>query len=115
MPEDRKHIKTLRDALEQHPINVDYVSKWAEAQALQTNDAREVVTFLKKLFCRFGMPKALISDRVIMEYLVKLSKRCAFWSLNDDILKNTILKTNTMYPSRRYDVSVPALTKDHVE
>ncbi|GKB77834.1 reverse transcriptase domain-containing protein [Tanacetum coccineum] len=33
------------------------------AQALPTNDARVVVTFLKKLFCRFGMPKALISDR----------------------------------------------------
>ncbi|GJT34313.1 reverse transcriptase domain-containing protein [Tanacetum coccineum] len=40
-----------------------YVSKWAEAQALPTNDARVVITFLKKLFCRFGMPKALISDR----------------------------------------------------
>lgn len=27
------------------------------------NDARVVITFLKKLFCRFGVPKALISDR----------------------------------------------------
>ncbi|GJX86617.1 reverse transcriptase domain-containing protein [Tanacetum coccineum] len=44
-------------------VAVDYVSKWAEAQALSTNDARVVITFLKKLFCRFGMPKALISDR----------------------------------------------------
>ncbi|GJU72277.1 reverse transcriptase domain-containing protein [Tanacetum coccineum] len=44
-------------------VVVYYVSKWAEAQALPTNDARVVVTFLKKLFCRFGMPKALISDR----------------------------------------------------
>ncbi|GJS34759.1 reverse transcriptase domain-containing protein [Tanacetum coccineum] len=44
-------------------VAVDYVSKWAEAQALPTNDARVVVAFLKKLFCRFGMPKALISDR----------------------------------------------------
>ncbi|GJV96417.1 reverse transcriptase domain-containing protein [Tanacetum coccineum] len=42
---------------------VDYVSKWAEAQVLPTNDARVVITFLKKLFCQFGMPKALISDR----------------------------------------------------
>ncbi|GJX84618.1 reverse transcriptase domain-containing protein [Tanacetum coccineum] len=42
---------------------VDYISKWAEAQALPTNDARVVITFLKKLFCHFGMPKALISDR----------------------------------------------------
>ncbi|GKB01882.1 reverse transcriptase domain-containing protein [Tanacetum coccineum] len=44
-------------------VVVDYVSKWAEAQALPTNDARVVITFLKKLFCQFGMPKALISDR----------------------------------------------------
>ncbi|GJS65973.1 reverse transcriptase domain-containing protein [Tanacetum coccineum] len=44
-------------------IAVDYVSKRAEAQALPTNDARVVITFLKKLFIRFGMPKALISDR----------------------------------------------------
>ncbi|GJR72792.1 reverse transcriptase domain-containing protein [Tanacetum coccineum] len=44
-------------------VAIDYVSKWAEAQALPTNDARVVVAFLKKLFCRFGMPKALISDR----------------------------------------------------
>ncbi|GJT83664.1 reverse transcriptase domain-containing protein [Tanacetum coccineum] len=42
---------------------VDYVSKWAEAQAIPTNDARVVITFLKKLFYCFGMPKALISDR----------------------------------------------------
>ncbi|GJY18265.1 hypothetical protein Tco_0389756 [Tanacetum coccineum] len=38
---------------------------------------------------------------VIMEYLVNISKRCAFWSLNEDILKITILKTNTPYPSRK--------------
>lgn len=44
-------------------VAIDYVSKWAEAQDLQTNDARVVITFLKKLFCRFGVPKALISDR----------------------------------------------------
>ncbi|GJT72517.1 reverse transcriptase domain-containing protein [Tanacetum coccineum] len=42
---------------------VDYVSKWAEAQALSTNDAKVVITFLKKLFCHFGIPKAPISDR----------------------------------------------------
>ena len=44
-------------------VAVDYVSKWAEAQALPTNDARVVVRFLKSLFARFGAPKALISDR----------------------------------------------------
>ncbi|GKC69130.1 reverse transcriptase domain-containing protein [Tanacetum coccineum] len=44
-------------------VVVDYVSKWAEAQALPTKDARVVITFLKKLFCHFGMPKALINDK----------------------------------------------------
>ncbi|GJZ79537.1 reverse transcriptase domain-containing protein [Tanacetum coccineum] len=43
-------------------VAVDYVYKWAEAQSLPTNDARVVITFLKKLFCHFGMPKPLISD-----------------------------------------------------
>ena len=42
---------------------MDYVSKWVEAVALPTNDARVVIKFLKKhIFTRFGTPKALISD-----------------------------------------------------
>nr|GEY19808.1 reverse transcriptase domain-containing protein [Tanacetum cinerariifolium] len=44
-------------------VNVDYLSKWVEAKALLTNDARVVVKFLKFLFSRFGTPKAIISDR----------------------------------------------------
>ncbi|GJZ42319.1 reverse transcriptase domain-containing protein [Tanacetum coccineum] len=44
-------------------VAIDYVSKWVEAEALPTNDARVVVNFLKNLFSRFGIPKALISDR----------------------------------------------------
>ncbi|GJT63860.1 reverse transcriptase domain-containing protein [Tanacetum coccineum] len=44
-------------------VAVDYVSKWVEAKALPTNDARVVVKFLKQLFSRFGTPRAIISDR----------------------------------------------------
>ncbi|GJZ66700.1 reverse transcriptase domain-containing protein [Tanacetum coccineum] len=44
-------------------VAVDYVSKWVEAQVLPTNDARVVVKFLRQLFARFGVPKALIIDR----------------------------------------------------
>nr|GEU66486.1 reverse transcriptase domain-containing protein [Tanacetum cinerariifolium] len=44
-------------------VAVDYLSKWVEAKALPTNDARVVVKFLKSLFSRFGSPKAIISDR----------------------------------------------------
>nr|GFA16132.1 putative reverse transcriptase domain, ribonuclease H-like domain protein [Tanacetum cinerariifolium] len=44
-------------------VAVDYLSKWVEAKALPTNDARVVVKFLKSLFTRFGTPKAIISNR----------------------------------------------------
>nr|GEZ22269.1 reverse transcriptase domain-containing protein [Tanacetum cinerariifolium] len=44
-------------------VAVDYLSKWVEARALPTNDARVVVKFLKSIFARFGTPRAIISDR----------------------------------------------------
>ncbi|GJQ90856.1 reverse transcriptase domain-containing protein [Tanacetum coccineum] len=44
-------------------VAVDYLSKWVEAKALPTNDARVVYKFLKSLFARFGAPRAIISDR----------------------------------------------------
>ncbi|GKC20909.1 reverse transcriptase domain-containing protein [Tanacetum coccineum] len=39
-------------------VVVDYVSKWVEAQALPINDARVVIKILRRLFARFGVPKA---------------------------------------------------------
>ncbi|GJW75803.1 reverse transcriptase domain-containing protein [Tanacetum coccineum] len=44
-------------------VAVNYLSKWVEAKALPTNDARVVCKFLKSLFARFGAPRAIISDR----------------------------------------------------
>nr|GFA12498.1 reverse transcriptase domain-containing protein [Tanacetum cinerariifolium] len=44
-------------------VAIDYLSKWVEAKAPPTNDARVVVKFLKSLFSRFGTPKAIISDQ----------------------------------------------------
>nr|GEV99620.1 reverse transcriptase domain-containing protein [Tanacetum cinerariifolium] len=43
-------------------VAVDYLSKWVEAKALPTNDARVVVKVLKSLFARFETPRAIISD-----------------------------------------------------
>ncbi|XP_070014281.1 uncharacterized protein [Nicotiana sylvestris] len=44
-------------------VAVDYMSKWVEAVAFPNNEARIVVTFLKKsIFTRFGTPRAIISD-----------------------------------------------------
>ncbi|GJZ30992.1 reverse transcriptase domain-containing protein [Tanacetum coccineum] len=50
-------------------VAIEYVFKWVEAEALPTNDARVVINFLKKLFSRFGIPKALISDRGEKQFL----------------------------------------------
>nr|GEU92191.1 reverse transcriptase domain-containing protein [Tanacetum cinerariifolium] len=44
-------------------VVVDYLSKWVEAKALPTNDARVVCKFLKSLFAQFSAPRAIISDR----------------------------------------------------
>ncbi|GKA18343.1 reverse transcriptase domain-containing protein [Tanacetum coccineum] len=44
-------------------VAVDYLSKWVEAKALPTNDARVVCKFLKSLFARFGAPRAIIKYR----------------------------------------------------
>nr|GEV39154.1 hypothetical protein CTI12_AA228850 [Tanacetum cinerariifolium] len=42
-------------------VAVDYLSKWVEAKALPTNDARVVCKFLKNLFARFGTLRAIIT------------------------------------------------------
>nr|GEV79815.1 reverse transcriptase domain-containing protein [Tanacetum cinerariifolium] len=44
-------------------VAVDYFSKLVKVKVLLTNDARDVVKFLKSLFARFGTPRAIISDR----------------------------------------------------
>ena len=45
-------------------LAVDYVSKWVEAKATRNDDAKTVVDFVKShIFCRFGVPKAIISDQ----------------------------------------------------
>nr|GEW44183.1 reverse transcriptase domain-containing protein [Tanacetum cinerariifolium] len=44
-------------------VVVDYLSKWVEAKALPTNDARVIVMFLKSLFAQFRTPRAIISYR----------------------------------------------------
>ncbi|XP_042046613.1 uncharacterized protein LOC121792653 [Salvia splendens] len=44
-------------------VAVDYVSKWVEAVASATNDAKVVLKFIKNhIFNRFGTPRAIISD-----------------------------------------------------
>ncbi|GJR51184.1 hypothetical protein Tco_1401705 [Tanacetum coccineum] len=76
-----------------HEAKVDYAAMMWEDLQYQIDNRQT------KVRRREIMPYLRIG--VIMEYLVKVSKRRAFWSLNEDILKITILKTNTPYPSRK--------------
>ncbi|GJZ08090.1 reverse transcriptase domain-containing protein [Tanacetum coccineum] len=79
-------------------VAVDYVSKWVEAQALPTNDARVVVKFLRQLFARFGVPKALISDRGTHFFNSQLEKALQRYGVGDKVLLyNSRLK---MYPGK---------------
>nr|GEU99807.1 reverse transcriptase domain-containing protein [Tanacetum cinerariifolium] len=55
-------------------VAVDYLSKWVEAKALPTNDARVVCKFLKNLFARFGTPRAIINDRGTHFYKEQFTK-----------------------------------------
>lgn len=45
-------------------VAVDYVSKWVEVVATETNDHKVVVKFVQvNIFSRFGTPRAIINDR----------------------------------------------------
>ncbi|XP_070009496.1 uncharacterized protein [Nicotiana sylvestris] len=44
-------------------VATDYISKWVEAVALPTNDAKGVTDFIKKnIFTHYGTPRAILSD-----------------------------------------------------
>nr|GEU62596.1 hypothetical protein [Tanacetum cinerariifolium] len=80
-------------------VAVDYLSKWVEAKALPTNDARVVVKFLKSFFSRFGTPKAIISDRGTHFYNDQFTKVMSKYGertkkLHDSKIKNRIFNVD---------------------
>ncbi|GKB21229.1 reverse transcriptase domain-containing protein [Tanacetum coccineum] len=89
-------------------VAVDYLSKWVEAKALPTNDARVVVKFLKSLFARFGTPRAIISDRgpkfCMISVLKTVRENHASWS---DKLDEALWEFRTAFKT---PISCSALT-----
>ncbi|XP_073022575.1 uncharacterized protein [Primulina eburnea] len=72
-------------------VAVDYFTKWVEAEALAKISEKEVISFLwKNIVCRFGIPRALISDngtqfsgRKLKEWCEGLSIRQFFTSVGN--------------------------------
>ncbi|GJV34875.1 hypothetical protein Tco_1407352 [Tanacetum coccineum] len=79
----------------------DYGLRFGEQE--NPNKSGKKSKFLLYVFSRFILMflRELETSLVIMEYLVNISKRRAFWSLNEDILKIVVLTINTLYPSRK--------------
>nr|GEV86113.1 reverse transcriptase domain-containing protein [Tanacetum cinerariifolium] len=74
-------------------VAVDCLSKWVEAKALPTNNARVVVKFLKSPFARFGTPRAIISDRethFCNDKFAKVMSKEKTKTLHDSKIKNRI-------------------------
>ena len=47
-------------------LAMDYILKWVEEIAIHTDDSKVVVDFVKaNIFAKFGLPRAIISDRGI--------------------------------------------------
>nr|GEW25018.1 reverse transcriptase domain-containing protein [Tanacetum cinerariifolium] len=61
-------------------VAVDYLSKWVEAKALPTNDARVVCNFLKNLFARFGTPEPLSVIEKHTSVMTSLQRLKSRWS-----------------------------------
>nr|GEX29056.1 reverse transcriptase domain-containing protein [Tanacetum cinerariifolium] len=90
-------------------VAVDYLSKWVEAKALLTNDARVVCKFLKNLLARFGTPRAIISGRERTSVMTSLQRKVQINELNelcDQAYENSLIykeKTKRLHDSKIKD------------
>ncbi|GKA21929.1 hypothetical protein Tco_0707891 [Tanacetum coccineum] len=79
-------------------INTAYPGVWIWSIDFLYSFRKEISTNIGEEYTNMEILKcwSLETSRRVM-----VSKRRTFWSLNEDILKITILKTNTPYPSRK--------------
>nr|GEX62656.1 reverse transcriptase domain-containing protein [Tanacetum cinerariifolium] len=87
-------------------VVVDYLSKWVEAKALPTNDARVVCKFLKNLFARFGthMPLSVIKERT--STMTSLQRKVQLNEVLDQAYENPLIyreKTKMLHDSKIKD------------
>jgi len=76
-------------------LAVEYVSRWVEAIPTQKADSKTVIKFIKKhIFCRFGIPRVLISDRGAHFYNVQLKKVLEHYGVKQIIATSYHLQSN---------------------
>lgn len=81
-------------------VAIDYFSKWVEVEALRTITDTEVMKFLwQNIFCRYGVPRDLISDNGTQFN----SKRIQRWCLD---MKITQRFTSVAHPQANGQVEV---------
>nr|GEV51109.1 Gag-Pol polyprotein [Tanacetum cinerariifolium] len=100
----------LHTAEEMKTIGFDAYGAESARQILDKGDLRDYWIGISYAGDFLGTTMSYTSIR---DLIFRLTKRHAFWSLNEDILKISVLKTNSRILQGRYGVSVPALTKDH--
>ncbi|GJR53436.1 putative ribonuclease H-like domain-containing protein [Tanacetum coccineum] len=83
-------VKTVTEASIRRHLKLE------DSDGINTLPNTEIFEQLALIGCLIGMVLLVKDCRMI-----NLSKRRAYWSLNEDILKITILKTNTPYPSMK--------------
>ncbi|GJS29943.1 retrovirus-related pol polyprotein from transposon TNT 1-94 [Tanacetum coccineum] len=85
--------KNLENDIEDETLEMNQIVNIKESR---NHPLKNVIGNLNQITLR-----SQAQNQIIMEYLVNISKRRAFWSLNKDILKIFIQTTNTPYPSRK--------------
>lgn len=70
-------------------VLVDHFPKWPEVEVVQNTDAKTIVSFLRRLFLREGLPKCIVTDNG-PQFVSVIFKKC--------VMENGIShKTTSLY------------------
>ncbi|KAK2356206.1 hypothetical protein QL285_093557 [Trifolium repens] len=68
-------------------VAVDYFTKWIEAEPVATISAEQVIRFYwKKIICRFGLPKFIVSDNGTQFTSEKVVQFCERYSIRNTFI-----------------------------